>query len=272
MRRVTISALFFASMLSATAAQNSPTPPQKFESYSVSGLAVDMLGFQTTTPAHTLIEALKKEYSGDNQSVEVQNSVQSYTVKGVSIKLPPVPGMAKAYRAFPEKDESHELSFYFTGPSSGNYLVYMDRSVRYRDHLKSPTIESVVGQLTAKYGQPSQPVEKDLMGATYARWAYKNGEPVSCQKFTCGWIRDLAGYNMNSSALKSSRQEKAIDYEIGVKIDAHFTDKSKVERISMSFLDVRAYGPAVEADLAELKKRAEAEYERANTAVSAPKF
>ncbi|MEZ0167248.1 hypothetical protein [Microvirga sp. TS319] len=265
----TITAVLILSTLGGAAlAQDAVVPSYRTESYKVEGRALDILGFELGKTADVLIAELQKEFTGDYNSVEVESAIQSYSIKGVGIRLPAAPAVAKAYRANPETQELNQITVMFSGPASSSTAYYMVREVNYRDHLKSPAVDVVIEQLEAKYGKPIEPVSSGWSKNRFMRWSFKNRQIVSCKNLSCEWNRSIGQLGWT----KTYKPETAVDYEITASVEPSYSDEAKASKIVVSVIDVRAFESASTADRAELQKRAQAAYDKANTAVSAPKF
>jgi hypothetical protein len=141
---------------------------------------------------------------------------------------------------------SEWLGVQFSGASSGNSIVLVQRDVRYQSVAEAPIFDQFINSLVEKYGTPT--FQREGMEGSILMWTYKEGTSAPCDP--SGNPQCLApesAFNMLSEAAKH------YDVVIYAAVVRALTDRNRVSKFKMSSTDLELKLAADQADVAGLQ-------------------
>lgn len=210
---------------------------------SVENRAVDVLGFNTGMTRAEVLDA----YAG-LRGMELKTRETAITANMNGARVETTRYVDRLEGGYKADGMDEYFAFSFSGPASGNQLVWMTRAVRY-ETMSAPAAETVFASLASKYGEPTGRSQRATM--TTMEWLYQGGR---AHKANC--LLSEKGYLLNMlSAYAEGQFLKCGDIQVLVRLFQN--NSGNVTSIETTVTDNRKFHEAALADFQSLRDKAE---------------
>ena len=246
LRSLMTAAVLFAAVPVAGAENVMPEVVYEPEISSVPGRAIDLRGMVPGMAAQDVRNILR-----DILGAEPRETTERTVLSGSGVMVTGAP--FTKWLAGTVDDE--KITAMFSGISSDNRLVMIEREASYGDSASAPVSEDFLAGLTEKYGEPS--FRKEVADATGLFWTFKDGRLVPCDDE--GRTRCV-----NPTVAFTNLESAAADFDViifaavgksgvdGVRVSRFWLSATDLDiKVAADSADEEGLRPALEAAVAE---------------------
>jgi hypothetical protein len=169
-------------------------------------------------------------------------------------------------------DFSEKMQLFLSSPSAGSQVIGAMRDKSFRKADGQPTMDTVVTELTAKYGKPDRDVVQGNSPWRTVSW-YIGGDGKCVKQWFCEWPYYDHNYSRNSAAYNPAYlKEYEKDMEVGAEyvvtavIKPEDRGMTHVSSLTVSFVDLKRRGLSAREDF-NLVMSKQAEFDKKPVAV-----